>query len=76
MIDKNKNKSWHVGEDGTGRTVLIWDTDPRPLKEKPEEDRDPLAQTYNFLQALDVPDLAIENEDEDDGSRDPYDSKA
>ena len=74
MIDKNKSKSWRVGEDGKGRTMLIWDTDPRPTNSQPEDERDPLAQTYNFLQALDVPDLTIENE-EDDGSRNPYDSK-
>ena len=76
MIDNHKRKSWHVGEDGTGRTVLIWDTDSRPLNDELEEDRDPLAKTYNFLKALEVPDLAIEGEEEDDGSRNPYDSKA
>lgn len=75
MIDKNKNKSWHVGEDGKGRTMLVWDTDPQRAEVIPEDDRDPLAQTYNFLQALDVPELAIENEEVEDGSRDPYDSK-
>ncbi len=74
MIDKNKNKSWHVGEDGKGRTMLVWDTDSRRAEDTPEDDRDPLAQTYNFLKALDVPELTIENE-EDDGSRNPYDSK-
>ncbi len=73
MID-NKNKSWRVGEDETGRTVLIWDTDSRQAKTRPEDDRDPLAQTYDFLQALEVPDLALENEKQDDGSRNPYDS--
>ena len=72
MIDKSK--SWHVGEDGKGRTVLVWDTDSRSANEILEDDRDPLAQTYNFLKALEVPDLAIEDEKPDDGSRDPYDS--
>ena len=75
MIDKNRNKSWRVGEDGKGRTMLVWDTDPQRAEDKPGDDRDPLAQTYNFLQALDVPELAIENEEDDDGSRNPYDSK-
>ena len=55
--------------------MLVWDTDPQRAEDQPGDDRDPLAQTYNFLQALDVPELAIENEEDDDGSRNPYDSK-
>jgi hypothetical protein len=53
--------------------MLQWETNATNVAEEfADEQDDPLAQTYNFLQRLELPDLALENED--DGNHDPYDS--
>ena len=72
MIERRKTarKDWVVGRDDVGHTVLEWKVDYRATK---RQDADPLAKTYDFLKRLDVPDLAIENEDSKSG-RNPYDT--
>lgn len=71
MNTQNRPKEWHVGTDEVGRPILEWDVDlPDALETK--SDKDPLAQTYNFLKRLDVPGLELEQETEDN-SVDPYD---
>ena len=76
MIERRKNprKDWVIGKDDRGRSVLEWKVDYRRTK---RQESDPNARTYNFLQTLSVPDLALE----DDGrkrrpvrGRNPYDS--
>lgn len=65
-----KRKEWVVTKDDVGRAVLQWQVDPECTA---EERTDPLAQTYNFLRRLDLPDLGLEGEiDEDDHN--PYNS--
>lgn len=71
---KAPRKDWVIGKDDTGRSVLEWKVDHRHTK---RQESDPCARTYNFLQKLNVPDLALE----EDGrqcrlghARNPYDS--
>ena len=73
MKDEDRARVWHVGKDDVGRPVLLWDTSSSDSSEISPEEHDPLAQTFNFLKRLDVPDLGLAVE-VDDGSRDPYDS--
>ena len=75
MIERRKasRKDWVVGKDDKGSSVLEWKVDYRHTK---RQECDPSARTYNFLQKLSVPDLALE----EDGrrrigrGRNPYDS--
>ena len=73
MAHQQKSKIWHVGEDDVGRPVLLWDADSINGSEARRDEHDPLAQTFNFLKRLDVPNLELESETED-GSRNQYDS--
>jgi len=72
MIERRKKprKAWAIKREGGA--VLEWKVDHR--RSKPEAD-DPLARTYNFLQKLSVPGLALEDEAplRHDGL-DPYDN--
>lgn len=72
MIERRKapRKDWVVGRDDIGHSVLEWKVDYRATKRQAS---DPNAKTYDFLKRLDVPDLAIENDDPEKG-RNPYDS--
>jgi hypothetical protein len=73
MIERRKKprKTWAIKQDRGA--VLEWKVDPRQSK-APESD-DPLARTYNLLQKLSVPGMALEDETplRRDG-RDPYDN--
>jgi hypothetical protein len=73
MIERRKKpgKAWAIKREGGA--VLEWKVDHRRSSE-PEAD-DPLARTYNFLQKLSVPGLALEDESplRRDGL-DPYDN--
>ena len=74
---KNPRKNWVIGKDEVGRSVLEWKPDPIRAK---REESDPNARTYDFLNRLDHPDLALE----DDGKKparpsrsfNPYDHDA
>ena len=65
-----KIKDWRIGTDDVGRPVLLWNPNSR---DPAEDEQDPLAQTFDFLQRLDVPELALAA-DNDDSNRDPYDN--
>ncbi len=67
---KKPRKVWVIKKDRGA--VLEWKVDPRQPK---DEESDPLARTYNFLQKLSVPGLALEDESplRRDGL-DPYDN--
>ena len=73
MIERRKQprKVWAIKKDRGA--VLEWKVDPRQAQA--QESDDPLARTYNFLQKLSVPGLALEDESPvpRDGL-DPYDS--
>lgn len=73
MKNQQKPRIWHVGEDDVGRPVLLWDADASDNAEATCDEHDPLAQTFNFLKRLDVPNLELKSE-QNDSSRDPYDS--
>ena len=73
MKIQQKPRLWHVGEDDVGRPVLLWDAESNGKGEATCDEHDPLAQTFNFLKRLDVPNLQLENEP-NDSSGDPYDS--
>ena len=72
MTERRKapRKAWAIKREGGA--VLEWKVDHR--RPSGQED-DPLARTYNFLQKLSVPGLALEDESpvHRDGL-DPYDS--
>jgi len=72
MIERRKNprKAWAIKREGGA--VLEWKVDHRRSS---EQEDDPLARTYNFLQKLSVPGLALEDESPlRGGGLDPYDS--
>jgi hypothetical protein len=54
---KTPRKDWVVGKDEIGRSVLEWKVDSLRLR---RTESDPCARTYNFLNRLDAPDLALE----------------
>jgi hypothetical protein len=54
---KTPRKNWVIGKDEVGRSVLEWKPDPIRAKRM---ESDPNARTYDFLDRLDHPDLAIE----------------
>jgi hypothetical protein len=69
---KKPRKVWAVKKD-RGAAVLEWKADRRN-SERREAD-DPLARTYNFLQKLTVPGLALEDDTpRSRAERNPYDS--
>jgi hypothetical protein len=55
---KKPRKVWAIKKD-RGAAVLEWKVDRRS---KEQDADDPLARTYNFLQKLSVPGLALEDE--------------
>ena len=56
---KTPRKDWVLGRDETGRSVLEWKIDPMRAKRMEE---DPCARTYDFLERLNHPGLAIEED--------------
>ena len=54
---KTPRKSWAIGTDEVGRSVLAWQPDPFRAKRM---ESDPNARTYDFLNTLEHPELAIE----------------
>jgi hypothetical protein len=56
---KTPRKDWVLGRDETGRSVLEWKLDPMRAKRMEE---DPCARTYDFLDRLNHPGLAIEED--------------
>ena len=65
MKDQQKPRLWHVGEDAVGRLVLLWEAESNDNGETTCDEHDPLAQTFNFLKRLDVPNLQLESEPND-----------
>lgn len=61
MIERRKTprKNWVIGKDEVGRSVLEWKPDPIRAKRM---ESDPSARTYDFLNRLDHPELAIEED--------------
>jgi hypothetical protein len=72
MVERRKTprKDWVVGRDEICHSVLEWKVDYRATK---RQETDPLEKTYDFLKRLDVPDLALEEENPESG-RNPYDT--
>jgi hypothetical protein len=67
---KKPRKVWAVKKDGGA--VLEWKLDRRQAEAEAE---DPLARTYNFLQKLTVPGMALEDDTPlSRADRNPYDS--
>jgi hypothetical protein len=58
---KTPRKEWVIAKDDVGRSVLEWKLDPLRAKRM---ESDPCARTYDFLNRLDHPELAIEEEGE------------
>jgi hypothetical protein len=56
---KTPRKNWVISKDEVGRSVLEWKPDPIRAKRM---ETDPCARTYDFLNRLDHPDLAIEED--------------
>jgi hypothetical protein len=56
---KTPRKNWVISKDEVGRSVLEWQPDPIRAK---REESDPNARTYDFLNRLDHPDLALEDD--------------
>jgi hypothetical protein len=56
---KKPRKEWVIAKDDVGRSVLEWKPDPMRAKWM---ESDPCARTYDFLNRLDHPELAIEEE--------------
>jgi len=72
---KTPRKNWVMGKDEVGRSVLEWK--PDPIRAKRMEESDPNARTYDFLNRLDHPDLAIEDDPKKPSARpaiNPYDN--
>ena len=72
MIERRKTprKDWVVGRDEIGHSVLEWKVDYRATK---RQATDPNAKTFDFLERLEVPDLALEGEPPSVGHN-PYDT--
>jgi hypothetical protein len=68
---KTPRKDWVITKDDVGRSVLEWKVDPMRAKRM---ETDPCARTYDFLNRLDHPDLAIEDDGKKSGPRtfNPY----
>jgi hypothetical protein len=56
---KTPRKDWIISKDDVGRSVLEWKVDPLRAKRM---EADPCARTYDFLNRLDAPELALEDE--------------
>lgn len=56
---KTPRKDWVITKDDVGRSVLEWKVDPLRAKRM---EADPCARTYDFLNRLDAPDLALEDD--------------
>ena len=69
---KIQNKEWVVSKDDVGRSTLQWNVDPKETADI-QETIDPLAQTYNFLRRLELPNLHLEGDDEEEECN-PYNS--
>lgn len=71
---KTPRKDWVISKDDVGRSVLEWKVDPLRAKRM---EADPCARTYDFLNRLDSPDLALEEEvagkRKKSGNFNPYD---
>ena len=61
MIERRKTprKNWVISKDEVGRSVLEWQPDPIRAKRL---ESDPNARTYDFLNRLDHPGLALEDD--------------
>jgi hypothetical protein len=73
---KTPRKDWVLGTDEVGRSVLEWKVDPFRAKRM---EQDPCARTYDFLNRLDHPELAIAEDRKKPRSRpafNPYDHDA
>jgi hypothetical protein len=73
---KTPRKDWVISKDEVGRSVLEWKVDPMRAKRM---ESDPCARTYDFLNRLTAPDLALEEEAgkrSSSGSFNPYDHDA
>jgi hypothetical protein len=55
---KTARRDWVVGQDDTGHSVLEWKVEYRTRRPP----SDPCARTYDFLDQLEVPDLALEDD--------------
>jgi hypothetical protein len=55
---KTPRKDWVIGKDEVGRAVLEWKVDSLRLR---RTESDPCARTYDFLDRLNAPDLALED---------------
>ena len=70
---KTPRKEWVISKDDVGRSVLEWKMDPMRAKRM---EADPCARTYDFLNRLDHPELAIADDPKKPTSRraiNPYD---
>lgn len=56
---KTPRKDWVISKDDIGRSVLEWKVDPLRAKRM---EADPCARTYDFLNRLEAPALALEDE--------------
>ena len=73
---KTPRKDWVISKDDVGRSVLEWKMDPMRAKRM---ESDPSARTYDFLERLTVPDLALQEESNKGSparSFNPYDRHA
>jgi hypothetical protein len=61
MIERRKThrKDWAIAKDEVGRAVLQWKVDGYRAARGTV---DPCARTYDFLERLEVPDLALEDD--------------
>lgn len=56
---KLPRKDWTVGKDDVGQAMLQWTLDSRVTKRR---EADPCARTFDFLERLESPSLALEDE--------------
>jgi hypothetical protein len=73
---KTPRKEWVIAKDDVGRSVLEWKLDPMRAKRM---ESDPCARTYDFLNRLDHPELAIEDDGKEQApppAFNPYDHGA
>jgi hypothetical protein len=73
---KTSRRDWVISKDDVGRAVLEWKLDPLRAKRM---ESDPCARTYDFLNRLEVPELALEDDSASSRSSrsfNPYDRDA
>ncbi|HEY8555677.1 MAG TPA: hypothetical protein VIL43_14210 [Burkholderiales bacterium] len=68
---KTPRHDWVVGRDDVGRAVLEWHVDHRFTERL---SNDPLDRTYDFLERLEVPGLALEDDLQAERGTNPYDT--